>query len=179
MSTNQSMNRPWRHACQTVGAIDDASASPKWGVERPATSLRDQLDWAQISSALATLREKLRASWPESGNVEVFVAGFAPLSVFFAVGAILDTRVARVTCLQPLRHQSNEWTTLELSAGTGPDVLSTSGASGEPAESTGHVGVYLSTLGLRHRKSRCALQSRRRGMRWQASQRCSHHHASR
>lgn len=119
-----------------------------FGLERRPGVGRDQLDWPRITAALAGLNDKLRGSWPTTGDVEVYVAGFAPLSVFFALGVLLDQRGARVVGLQPDRDHPGVWQPFPLVAddgGNGPLVAS--GLPGEAAESTGHVGLYLSTIG--------------------------------
>lgn len=116
-------------------------------VRRPGVP-RDQLDWRRITSALAGLDEELRALWPETGDVEVFVAGFAPLSVFFALGVLLDPRGARVVGLQADRNAAGVWHRLPLVAdASGGELLNPRGLPPDAADSTGHVGVFVSTLG--------------------------------
>lgn len=118
-----------------------------FGLERRPGVPRDQLDWRRVSAALSGLDEELRTLWPEAGDVEVFVAGFAPLSVFFALGVLLDPRGARVVALQADRHAAGVWHHLPLVADTsGVELLHPHGLPAEGAESTGHVGVFVSTL---------------------------------
>ena len=119
-----------------------------FGLQRRAGVPRDQLDWRRITAALAGLHDQLRALWPEAGDVQVYVAGFAPLSVFFALGALLDSRAARVVAMQVDRHEAGVWHPLPLLAdGSGVEVLEARGLPDEGAESTGHVGVFVSALG--------------------------------
>jgi len=120
-----------------------------FGLERcPGVVPRDQLDWPRITAALKGVDEELRAHWPDTGNVEVYVAGFAPLSVFFALGVLLDPRGARVVGFQPDRDNEGIWHRFPLVAdheGDGPLVAR--GLLEEAAESTGQVGLFLSTIG--------------------------------
>ncbi|MBL8618796.1 MAG: SAVED domain-containing protein [Deltaproteobacteria bacterium] len=137
----------------SIGLSDQRSIRHTWaltdfGHERRPGGGRDQLDWPRVTAALAKLDEQVRACWPAAGDVEVYVAGFAPLSVFFALGVLLDPRGARVVALQADRDHAGVWHPLPLAAddrGDGP--LGPRGLLEEAAESTGHVGLFLSTIG--------------------------------
>ena len=115
------------------------------GLEPQPGRRRDELDWAGIVEALASLRSRLIAKWPEDGNVEVYVAGFAPLPVFFAAGAMLDTRTSHVFALQPDRERHGDWTLLDLSKGEAPSGLIPSGLPKPPAVTTGNIALFIST----------------------------------
>jgi hypothetical protein len=108
---------------------------------------RDQLNWRGVSTALASMVRKVGSARPDHGPFEIYVAGFGPLSVFFALGALLDPRGAHIFGLQPERDGPDAWTLLDLTRATSSEVaFDVSGIPTMPAESTGQVAVFLSTI---------------------------------
>jgi len=108
---------------------------------------RDQLHWAALALAVARMSDRVRGLLPpDGGRVEVWVGGHAPLSVFAAVGASLDSRTMHVWSVQR-RKYTGEWDVLNLvSSAAGDPILVPGGCRPqEPSDSTGRVAVFLST----------------------------------
>lgn len=106
---------------------------------------RKDLDWAALTSCLSAMVDRIRSLWPNDRRVDVYVAGHAPLSLFFALGTQLDTRSARVMAIQQRRLEQGVWDVLELVPAAGPPVLEIGGV-GQVSEGTGDVAIVMSTL---------------------------------
>jgi hypothetical protein len=117
--------------------------SPVWSEMQP----RDQLDWRRIGAAILALHEHVRRALPSDGRLlEVYVGGHAPLSVFFAVGLVLDPRTMKVVSIQRRKTEAKTWDVFDLcSTASGGPLLKVSGVPAEPAEGSGRVAVLLST----------------------------------
>ncbi len=119
-----------------------------FGYERRPGVPRDRLDWDSLAAAILSLAERARTLLPTDGAPpQVYVGGFAPLSVFFAIGTYLDTRLMQVVSVQQRRNQPGTWDVLDLCATAGTaTVLAAAGLNpGSPADGTGRVAVFLST----------------------------------
>lgn len=140
-----------------VDAPSDASALQKrfsvpeptvlrltdFGFVRPPS--RDALDFGALAPCLGALVAAVRAlPRPEGRPLEILVHGFAPLSVFFAVGAALDRRTSHVRSVNEQRAQPGTWDDFDLSApaeGRGP----LSRTQAPPRPGAGTVGVLISS----------------------------------
>lgn len=120
------------------------------GYERaPQDTTRDRLDWPALLGAVQRMAHQVRQHRPvDSAPLELYISGFAPLTVFFALGTMLDTRTARLTILN-LRRNEAVWDVLPLAPAAGPLFFepTTNNDPASPHEASGRVGLLLSTLG--------------------------------
>jgi hypothetical protein len=119
-----------------------------FGYERPdgeAAPTRDRLDWPSLLEALHRLAERIERHRPADGTPPaLYVAGFAPLSVFFALGTLLDTRTSHVTAINGRRDQAVQ-DVLPLIPSEGTFFRPPTNADpSAPQEASGRVALFVS-----------------------------------
>lgn len=110
---------------------------------------RNGLDWSRLLEATHRMAREIQELRPGDGTpVEIYVAGFAPLSVFFALGIVLDTRTTKVTAIN-LRRNEAMWDVLPLLPVAGPTFFTTTTNvdPNSPSDASGRVGLYVSMRG--------------------------------
>ncbi|MDP2316696.1 MAG: hypothetical protein Q8P41_27625 [Pseudomonadota bacterium] len=122
----------------------------EFGYERPERDTpRDGLNWPCLLEAVHRMVQKGQQLRPTDGSpVEIYVSGLAPLSVFFTLGTVLDTRTALVTAVN-LRRNEATWDVLRLVPAVGPTFFDppTNVDPGAPHDASGRVGLFISALG--------------------------------
>lgn len=110
---------------------------------------RNQLNWSMLGAAIRTMREQLNNAIIKDGQPkEVYIAGSAPLSVFFAVSMELDADTMRIMSLQQRKGVPGAWDVFDFGPTSASDCLpfQSGGVNLEaPAEGTGRLAIFVST----------------------------------
>lgn len=110
---------------------------------------RNQLNWSMLGAAIIAMRERLNNETIKDGQPkEVYIAGSAPLSVFFAVSIELDPDTMRIVSLQQRKGVPGAWDIFDFGSTSVSNQLPlrAGGVSLEaPAEGTGRLAIFVST----------------------------------
>lgn len=132
------------------GGIRHQLRITEFGYERaPSGTPRSALNWPLLLDCVHKVAYKVQQLRPEGGvPADVYVSGLAPLSVFFTLGTLLDSRTTRVTAINK-RRTEDVWDVLPLVPVAGPAFFTSASKidSAEPNEASGRVCLFISLLG--------------------------------
>lgn len=105
--------------------------------------VRGPVDWDGLANATSRIAELVRAAKPSDRPLHVFVAGLAPLPMFFHLGFELSRWASDVTLLN---SRDGVWEHFDPSSPpTGAPFFATTGLDGEPREMNGRVAALVTT----------------------------------